>query len=178
MTPNTSPPPSRDASGVPPVQPKYAIAKVERRWLVDLAAIGSLEGLPYHEIEDLYIAETQLRLRKMKNAQGEVVLKLCKKYGKRSALSEPITNLYLSEPEYVLLTQLNGQVVRKRRYAFNGGALDVYANPCAVAVFEVEFQSESEAEKYIQPAFVREEVSNNASYNGAALASKGSTLDS
>jgi hypothetical protein len=164
--------PSRDGTDVHTVQPKYAIAEVERRWLVDLAAVGSLEGLPYREVEDLYIADTHLRLRKMKNDQGQVVLKLCKKYGKSSGLSEPITNLYLSQAEYALLAQLHGKAVCKRRYPFHGGALDVYLTPSTFAVFEVEFPSESEAAWYIPPTFAREEVTNNPLYSGAALASR------
>jgi CYTH domain-containing protein len=172
MASTASLPPTRDGTRVPALPPKYAIAEVERRWLVDLTAVGPLEGLPYREVEDLYIAETQLRLRKMKNGQGEVVRKLCKKYGKSSDLSEAVTNLYLSDAEYALLARLNGKAVFKRRYEISGGALDLYVSPSAFAVFEVEFHSESEAARYMPPAFVREEVTNNESYSGAALAAR------
>lgn len=152
--------------------PKYAIAEVERRWLVELSAVGPLEALAFREIEDLYLLGTGLRLRKVLQPSGGAVFKFCKKYGKTSLLSQPTTNLYLSEAEYNLLAQLSGRRVRKRRYAIAGGALDLYDRG-ELAVFEVEFQSEAEAERYIPPSFVREEVTNNASYSGAALAVRG-----
>lgn len=153
-------------------QPKYAITEIERRWLVDPSTLGSLEDRPYSDIEDRYISHTQLRLRKITNAQGSVAFKLCKKYGKANALTEPITNLYLSETEYLLLAQqLKGDVVCKRRYLFAGGAIDVYENASTV-LFEVEFKSESDARGYEPPAFVLHEITNNAAYSGAALAAK------
>lgn len=152
-------------------RPKYSIAEIERRWLVEPAALGAFEGKPYFEIEDLYIAGTQMRLRKIERAGSPVMFKLCKKYGKANALSEAITNLYLSETEYRLLVkQLSGNTLRKRRYPVAGGALDIYLDNRLVAMFEIEFQSESEARSYEPPPFVRQEVTDNESYTGAALA--------
>jgi CYTH domain-containing protein len=153
-------------------QPKYSLAEIERRWLVSPGSLFMLEGQPYCEIEDLYVGETQLRLRKVSSASGEVVYKFCKKYSKYSSLSQPITNLYLSETEYRALAALKGNVVRKRRYFVAGGSVDVYHGSPVVAVFEVEFDSEREAERYVPPGFAGEEVTNNASYSGAALASR------
>lgn len=151
--------------------PKYSIAEVERKWLVESAALGSLEGKPYFEIEDLYIAGTLLRIRKMERAGSPAVFKLCKKYGKASALSEPVTNLYLSENEYrLLVSQLGGNALRKRRYSVAGGALDIYPDSRLGAIFEIEFQSEAEAERYVPPPFARQEVTGNEAYSGAALA--------
>ena len=154
------------------VSPKYAITEVERRWLVNLDAVGSLEALSFREIEDQYIPGTGLRLRKMHGPSGKAVFKFCKKYGKVSALAEPTTNLYLTEVEYGLLARLAGHRVRKRRYSIAGGSLDVYSQS-GPAVFEAEFNSEAEAEGYKPPSFVGEEITNNATYSGAALASRG-----
>lgn len=154
------------------VSPKYANAEIERRWLVDLQAVGPLEAVAFRDIEDLYLPGTGLRLRKMEQPSGKAVYKFCKKYGKASALSEPITNLYLSEAEYGLLAQISGHLLRKRRYAVAGGALDLYGQG-EFAVFEVEFKSEAEAVQYIPPSFVREEVTDNAFFSGAQLASRG-----
>jgi CYTH domain-containing protein len=152
-------------------KPKYAIAEVERRWLVELSEFGPLGGLPYREIEDRYIAGTQLRLRKITDASGEPVFKLCKKYGKVTALSELITNLYLTEAEFNTLSQLSGALVKKRRYATNGGSLDVYIIPHAgLAVFEIEFESEAAAAGYAPPSFAAAEVTHDSAYSGASLA--------
>jgi hypothetical protein len=154
--------------------PKYALAEIERRWLVDLAGVGPLEDLPYHDIEDLYLDDSRLRLRKIRDARGGEVFKFCKKYGKSSGCSEPITNLYLTEGEHRALSRLGGKAVRKRRYAIGGGALDLYEEgPGALAVFEVQFASEAEAGRYEPPPFVREEVTHEESYSGAALARRG-----
>lgn len=159
-------------SSNPIAPPKYSIAEIERKWLVEPDALPSLEGQPYREIEDLYIAGTQLRLRRMESTDGQVVFKLCKKYGKTTALSEPITNLYLSEAEYRLLSGLAGNTVRKRRYSVAGGALDVYEGG-VITTFEVEFGSEAEAQRYVPPALVGREVTNLEAYSGAALAEAG-----
>jgi len=84
--------------------PKYSEIEIERRWLVDLSAVD-LSSAPCREIEDLYIADSRLRLRRV-SGPGELTFKLGKKYGKRTSLSEPITNLYLTEPEYRRLSAL------------------------------------------------------------------------
>jgi CYTH domain-containing protein len=151
--------------------PKYAIPEIERRWLVELSELGPLDGRPCREIEDLYLTGTRLRLRKLTGADGESTFKFCKKYGKATALSEAITNLYLTEAEYQALSRLGGALVKKRRYAVDGGVLDVYAGPNAgFAVFEVEFDSEAEAASYTPPSFVRAEVTHETRYSGASLA--------
>ena len=153
-------------------QPKYSIAEVERRWLVAPNSLSVVAGQPCREIEDLYVAQTLLRLRKMTGNTGEVVYKLCKKYDKSASLSQPITNLYLTEAEYRVLASLKGNAVRKQRYSVAGGSIDVYPGSPVVALFEVEFKTEREAEQYVPPSFAGEEVTRNAYYSGAALAAR------
>lgn len=155
------------------MQPKYALPEIERRWLADFDAAGALEG-DACVIDDIYISGTHLRLRRMAGPDGTVTLKLCKKYGKTSQVSEPITNVYLSRDEYAVLAQLRGRAVRKRRWRVAGGALDVYASADGsaggVTIFEKEFGSEDEARAYSPPAFARQEITNAPSFSGAALA--------
>lgn len=149
--------------------PKYAREEIERRWLVDLAAVGPLAQFPCREIDDRYLTGTRLRLRCMRDG-AQAVHKLCKKYGKAPGGVEPITNLYLTQAEYETLAQLPALVVRKHRYAIADGALDVYLSPEGVAIFEKEFGSQAEAAAYQPPAFVGAEVTDEARYSGAALA--------
>jgi hypothetical protein len=59
--------------------PKYSRLEIERRWLVDASAVD-LANAEVCEIDDLYIANSHLRLRKI-SAPDVVVFKLCKKYG-------------------------------------------------------------------------------------------------
>ena len=151
--------------------PKYSQLEIERRWLVSLDGVGPLESAPYWDIEDLYIAGTQLRLRRMESAESGIVYKLCKKYGKRCEVSEPITNLYLTESEYDALRNLPGIRVRKRRYRVEPGGLDLYTdrNP-VVAIFEVDFESEDSARAYSPPPFASREITGSPEFSGLSLA--------
>ena len=151
------------------MSPKYSLPEIERRWQVELSAVGSLDNLPYRTITDLYIHSTRMRLRK-EEGEGQVVYKLCKKYGKSSNISEAITNVYLTEAEYRLFAGLPGNWLYKRRYSLEGGSLDVYENP-QITFFEKEFATEEEAHAYQPPAFVGQEVTGQAAVSGAALAS-------
>ena len=94
--------------------PKYAKLENERRFLVidcpDLAAT------PCRLIEDLYLANSRMRLRSITDAEGQRELKLCKKYQSADPVSGPVVNLYLSPQEHALLSGLPGRPLRKRRY--------------------------------------------------------------
>lgn len=138
---------------MPPDLPKYSLPEIERRW--DVSSVPSLEGLPYREIEDRYFTGTRLRLRRIWAVGETPVYKLCKKYGPFSNLTEPITNIYLTEPEYATFENIPAEVVRKRRYVVADGSLDVFED--GQMRFEKEFASESEALDYMPPEFVGSE---------------------
>jgi CYTH domain-containing protein len=151
--------------------PRYSALEIERRWLVDLSAVGDLGGTPYREVEDLYIGGSRLRLRKMTDLNGEAVFKLGKKYGKRSPGTEPITTLYLTEAEYRLLSSLPGMSTSKRRYSVADGSLDIYQRPhSGLAIFEIEFEDDASAQSYRPPPFVTQEITGDATFSGFALA--------
>lgn len=153
--------------------PRYALLEIERRWLVDLAAVGDLTDVPYRVIDDLYIAGTRLRLRKVTDRNGVGVFKLGKKYGKRTPLAEPITTLYLSDAEHQKLAGLPGASLTKKRYTIAGGSLDVFPPPHdGLAIFELELPSEEAAGAYVPPPFVRREVTGDPSFTGFALAAR------
>jgi CYTH domain-containing protein len=149
--------------------PKYSRLEIERRWLVDLSGID-LTDAPVREIHDLYIAESRLRLRSVGGAEG-MVFKLCKKYGRSTALSEPITNLYLTEREYHQFSALPGHSAHKLRYALPSGSLDVYLEPRdGLAIFEVEFPDEVAASRFEPPDFVVTEITGDPAFSGASIA--------
>ena len=151
--------------------PKYSAIEIERRWLVDLAAVGDLSSAAFREIEDLYVSGSRLRLRKVSDLNGEVIFKFGKKYGKRSPASEAVTNLYLSEAEHHQLAALPGLVTLKRRYTVAGGALDIYHQPrSGLAIFEVEVEDEASAQAYRPPHFVTREITSDAEFSGFAVA--------
>jgi len=161
-----------DPDGPTMAHPKYSLPEIERRWLVSPDFLTELEGLPHWLVEDLYVEGTHLRLRKMSRAGSEVIYKFCKKYGRDASLTNPMTNLYLSEVEYRMLSALDGKRIHKRRYAIAGGSIDVYPDTPAVAIFEIEFASESAAADYAPPPFVSDEVTDQVQYSGDALAQK------
>lgn len=148
--------------------PKYAGLEIERRWTVDPARMPDMVALPFRRITDLYLRGSRLRLRR---EDGErAVFKLCKKYGPVTDGVEPITNVYLSEEEYLALSGLPGDRSVKRRYRTHGGALDVYERPPDEVVFEVEFATREEARAYTPPDFVGEEITGSAERSGSATA--------
>jgi CYTH domain-containing protein len=151
--------------------PKYSAIEIERRWLVDLAAVGDLSSATFRTIEDLYVSGSRLRLRKVTDPNGGVIFKFGKKYGKRSAASEAVTNLYLTEAEHRQLAALPGVTTLKRRYTVAGGALDIYHQPrSGLAIFEVEFDDEASAQVYRPPHFVTREVTSEAAFSGFSVA--------
>ena len=151
--------------------PKYSALEIERRWLVDLSLIDDLGDFPYRLIEDLYIADSRLRLRKIIEHSGNAIFKLGKKYGKSSPLVEPITTLYLTEIEHKQLSSLPGAFISKRRYAIARGSLDIYPSvPPGIAIFELEFESEASARSYRPPHFVTTEVTGDPAFSGFTLA--------
>ena len=151
--------------------PRYSILEVERRWLVDRAAVGELADVQYRLFEDLYVDDSRLRLRKITEPNGNALYKFGRKYGKRSPLSEPITTLYLTEIEYRQLSCLPGFSASKHRYAIAGGSLDVYQRPhTGLMIFELEFEDETAAQCYQPPHFVTREVTGDPAFSGFSLA--------
>jgi CYTH domain-containing protein len=158
---------AREAGAIP----KYAALEIERRWLVDLEAVGNLSNVPYRDIEDRYLADSRLRLRRLAHPDGAVVYKLGKKYGRRAAGSEPVTTIYLTRLEHEWLSVLPGAVTLKRRYRVAGGALDIHRRPReGLAIFEMEFDGEQAARDYVPPPFVTREITGEPAFTGAALA--------
>jgi CYTH domain-containing protein len=151
--------------------PKYSALEIERRWLADVAAVGDLSSVPFRDIEDRYIADSRLRLRRIAQPDGSIVFKLVKKYGPRAAGAEPVTNIYLTRLEHEWLSVLPGAVTLKRRYRVAGGALDIHRRPRAgLAIFEVEFEDDAASQAYRPPPFVIREITGDPLFSGAALA--------
>jgi CYTH domain-containing protein len=151
--------------------PKYTLPEIERRWRVNTQqAESALVGAEMRQIVDKYLSDSQLRLRREAPESGQVVYKLCKKYGKLNTLTEPIVNIYLSASEYALLDALPGATIAKQRYRIGEGSLDcIPSQEGPLWIYEVEFSSEAEAQAYQPPAFVDEEITGLSLWSGAAL---------
>jgi len=104
---------------------KYAVRERERRFLLAAAPPGLGAGVL---VEDMYLPGTRLRLRRVTDADGNVVRKLGQKIREAGGESLLHTSLYLDESEWAALAR-DGQALRKRRFLV--GDL-----PIAVDVFE------------------------------------------
>ena len=156
--------------------PRYSKLEIERRFLVDPALLPDMGDRDSTLIEDLYLSCGRLRLRKMTDsATGEVVFKFCKKYGSIGDCQEPITNLYLTEAEYLTLSELPGAPLSKRRYRheFQGRtfSIDIHVSPLSGLVLcEIEAPSLDELLAISFPPFARSEVTDDARYSGSVIA--------
>ena len=153
-------------------RPKYSQLEIERRWLVDERLLPDLTTLPVRLITDKYLSQGRLRLRKI--ARGdEVQYKLCKKYGKCTEISEPITNLYLTKEEYELLSVLPGRTLVRQRFTYLVQdvvfCINVVVGKDVPIIVEAEFTSETEARECEPPPFCTEDVSGRAEYEAVWL---------
>lgn len=152
------------------MQPKYSRPEIERRWLVKVVDILSLEDARVRKLEDKYLSGGRLRLRKASETKCDPIYKLGKKYPNASSEPESVVSTYLTEEEYKSLLRLPGRSATKLRYSVEGGALDIYESPVyGFAIFEVEFSSQEAAAAYVVPKFVATEVTFNEKYTGFAL---------
>ena len=156
---------------------KYARIERERRWLA--RELPSDLSAAYERIEDLYVAGTRLRLRRVSDPSGAV---LQRKLGQKELPpgSPPthtrITTLYLSEPEFALLEGLPGARLRKlrHRYPHEGRvfAIDVFEGALAgLILIECDAGTDEELAALPTPAVVACEVTELAAFRGGALAS-------
>ncbi len=100
---------------------KYAQVERERRFLLRELPPGLRPHDPHVQIFDNYVTDTRLRLRKMRApAAREWTWKLTQKFAPDAGdLSRTlITNIYLSQYEYEVLSVFEGNEVRKNRYPY------------------------------------------------------------
>jgi CYTH domain-containing protein len=155
--------------------PKYALAEIERRFLVAPAAAPDLKGVAYRRIEDRYVIGTRLRLRTMTASDsGLVERKFCKKYPSDDPLGGPITNLYLDAAEHAALAALPARTLAKRRYKLpHDGrffALDLFEGELdGLMLCEAEAESREAALAIAFPPWCGPEVTADAFFTGGAL---------
>ena len=153
--------------------PKYSILEVERRWLAIVDQLPDISTLPRVVITDKYIETSRLRLRVVEQQDG-TIYKLSKKYGKTSDIAEPITNIYLDENEYRVLSALPGRILVRERFIYEFKEMRYSINKVShgsgPTLIEVEFPSEAEAMSFRAPAFCGREVIGNEVYEAIRFA--------
>lgn len=156
---------------------KYAKEEQERKFLLSSNPIRNT----YHKkkvIEDKYLVDTQLRLRRTME-DGIVEYKLTKKIllekGDDLSINHWVSTVYLSESEYRLLLKLEGYSLKKVRYYLEledgrwVGIDEIKLDTGMIWIAEVEF--DAEASKVITLPFeIEKEVTFDERYNGNEVA--------
>jgi CYTH domain-containing protein len=152
----------------PEFRSKYVWVERERRFLLaEPPDRGRVSGRV--RIVDRYFPGTRLRLREMVDdgPGGSVVRKRTQKVPD----ARLITNIYLSDSEYELLSRLPGQALRKTRLRVPPLGVDVFDPPLSHLVLaEAEFSSEQELSGFVPPACVVAEVTDDERFTGGRLA--------
>jgi CYTH domain-containing protein len=156
---------------------KYARVERERRYLLRGLPDGLKVNDPHTQIFDNYITGTRLRLRKIRApAHREWTWKLTQKFAPdgEDFSRAVITNLYLSQQEYEVLSVFEGNELRKNRYPYaHGGrkfSIDVFLGALhGLVLAETEFESDEELRDFAPPPFAAREVTRDELFTGGRL---------
>ena len=151
---------------------KYARVERERRFLLAAPPPGTPTGRVL--IEDRYLRDTRLRLRRMTELDtpsGSVTYKLTQKIPRADGGPGLITNLYLSAAEYATLSDIPADEIRKVRSSFPPLGIDVFEGPLiGLVLAEAEFETAAEEAAFQAPLDAILEVTTVARFTGGSLA--------
>lgn len=159
--------------------PKYSLIERERRWLVDQRQRPDLGNLDHVLIEDRYISDTRMRLRRMTDSKtGHSVLKLTKKYECPDPLARPIVTAYLTEQEFEVFAKLDARSLVKKRYSVEGFSIDQFVGALdGLERAEIERSDEQTLINLHPPVWAEAEVSDDPRYQGGTLVIHGIPKD-
>lgn len=157
---------------------RYARVERERRFLLRELPPGLELAHPHTQIFDNYVTETRLRLRKVRVPERrEWTWKLTQKFAPdpENLSRTLITNIYLSQYEYELLSVFEGNEIRKNRYPYEHEgrrySVDVFLGVLhGLLLAETEFETDDEMRAFHPPAFAALEVTDDELFTGARLA--------
>jgi CYTH domain-containing protein len=156
---------------------KYARVERERRFLLRELPDPLTRASRHVQIWDNYITNTRLRLRKVRVPETkEYTWKLAQKF----APAPPdfsrtiITNIYLSEYEYEVLSVFEGNEIRKNRYPFEhegrAYSIDVFLGALwGLVLAETSFETDAEMDSFTIPSFAVSDVTKDEMFTGARL---------
>lgn len=156
---------------------KYAVVERERRFLLRELPVGLELTQPHRQIFDNYITNTRLRLRKIRDPQRrEWTWKLTQKFAPNvEDLSRTyITNLYLTQAEYEMFAHLEGNEIRKNRYAYEHEgrkySIDTFLGDLhGLILAEIEFDADEDLDNFPTPSFAVMDVTNDPMFTGGRL---------
>lgn len=159
-------------------RPHYTAVERERRWLCEEAPSSLVRQTL--TITDLYVTGARLRLREMRPIDGGPgMLKLTRK-GDVDAYTRLITSIYLPEDEFAILSAtLTGARLSKVRHRLHAPvgismSVDEFEGKLAgLRLLEVEFETAADLVAFAAPDFAGAEMTSDARYTGAALATNG-----
>jgi CYTH domain-containing protein len=164
-----------DALGWPKL--KYAQIERERRWLCSQVPWQWVVGSS--SISDLYVSETQLRVREVRDLSTDAVLFKLARKADINPSKRLITTIYLAKEEHDLLSQLPGKTLSKVRHAVRcpdgtSASVDVFSGDLEhLIMVEWEFETDEAMEAYQPPSIVGPEVTDDLRYSGGHLARHG-----
>jgi CYTH domain-containing protein len=156
---------------------KYAWVERERRWLC--RALPRDRVLRSERITDLYITDTQLRLRDAIPLEGGRPMR---RLGRKADVSPQVrllTSIYLSDREFELLSSLPGRILTKTRHHIGKVlgvevSIDEFSGPLAGLIMaEAEFDDMETLSSYPMPDFAFAEVTDDVRYTGGELVANG-----
>jgi len=120
-------------------------------------------------VEDLYIAGTRLRVRKL-SYDGATYYKFTQKIPNPDGGPGLITTIYVSRAEYEVLSTLPGDRLRKTRYSLPPMGFDVFEGPLSgLFLGEMEFTSDEEMAAFRPPDGTVAEVTFDDRFTGGVL---------
>jgi CYTH domain-containing protein len=156
---------------------KYARVERERRYLLRELPPGLRVNDPHTQIFDNYITGTRLRLRKVRAPERrEWTWKLTQKFAPDPSdfSRTTITNVYLSQAEYEVLSVFEGNEIRKNRYPYEHDgrkfSIDVFLGALhGLVLAETEFDTDEAMRDFAVPPFAAREVTNDELFTGGRL---------
>ncbi len=156
---------------------RYARVERERRFLLRELPPGLSVTDNHTQIFDNYITGTRLHLSKVRvPATRQWTCKLTQKFSPdASDLSRAvITDTYLTQYEYEVLSIFEGNEIRKNRYPYEydgrSFAVDVYLGDLrALILAGVKFETDEEMAGFEPPPFTVLEVTHGEMFTGARL---------
>jgi CYTH domain-containing protein len=148
---------------------KYAVVARERRYRVAAVPEGVVGT---KEISDRYIEGTRLRLREVRELDGEVIRKLGYKVRLSKGPAEvACTNVYLNDEEWSVLATLPARLLRKKRHVVQRDgwavAIDEHQDGTFIAEIDDRDQPSTAVPDWLD---ILEDVSDDERWTGISLA--------
>ncbi len=154
---------------------KYERIERERRFLLAGLPAGLDPDTGFREIHDRYIEGTRLRLREIRDEDGEAMrFKFTQKIATGSPRETRITNLYVDAREFARLEALPARTLVKRRYRHTAAGVDAGVDRFlgaldGLVLAEIEAASADGLAAIPLPPFAHCEVTDDPTFTGGEL---------